>query len=154
MRAAMSSGKRILYSRLRSYAVFFDCGRRGMAAPNPGIYGDERGQYLTPLASDHNPLFQLPIPRKRGKPKSSVLVPLRKPGMRLHTMSRTLRQLHYYTVPGAGRQAGMGRSQSYRAAEAGLIPVERDGKFMLVPKATWDRKLKRLGLLKQNAAPR
>jgi len=73
--------------------------------------------------------------------------------MRLDTMSRKIRQLHYYTVPQAGAQAGLARTQSYLAAENGLIPVERDGKLMLVPKAVWDRKLKRLGLLKQSAAP-
>jgi len=39
---------------------------------------------------------------------------------------------------------GMGRSQSYRAAAAGLMPVERSGKFMLVPRQRWDRKVKRL----------
>jgi hypothetical protein len=72
--------------------------------------------------------------------------------MRFETMSRKIRQRFYYSVPGAGRQVGMGRSQSYRAAEAGLIPVERDGKFMLVPKTVWDRKRKRLGLLMQSAA--
>jgi hypothetical protein len=65
--------------------------------------------------------------------------------MRLDTMSRKLRQRFYYSIPTAGRKVGMGRSQAYRAAEAGLIPVERDGKFMLVPKGTWDRKVKKLG---------
>jgi hypothetical protein len=39
----------------------------------------------------------------------------------------------------------MGRSQAYRAVDEGLIPVERDGKLMLVPKGTWDRKVKKLG---------
>jgi hypothetical protein len=65
--------------------------------------------------------------------------------MRFETMSRAIRRRFYYSVPGAGRKVGLGRSQSYRAAEAGLIPVERDGKFMLVPKQIWDRKIKRLG---------
>ena len=65
--------------------------------------------------------------------------------MRFESMSRKVRQRFYYSVPKAGRQVGLGRSQSYRAAEAGVIPVERDGKIMLVPKQRWDRKVKRLG---------
>jgi hypothetical protein len=65
--------------------------------------------------------------------------------MRFETMSRAIRRRLYYSVPGAGAKIGLGRSQSYRAAEAGLIPVERDGKFVLVPKQVWDRKIKRLG---------
>ena len=64
--------------------------------------------------------------------------------MRLETMSRKLRRLSYYTVPEAGAQVHLKRSQSYRAAEAGVIPVERDGKFLLVPRRRWDRKVKRL----------
>ena len=64
--------------------------------------------------------------------------------MRFETMSRKVRQHFYYSVPGAGKLVGMGRSQSYRAAAAGLMPVERSGKFMLVPRQRWDRKVKQL----------
>jgi hypothetical protein len=39
---------------------------------------------------------------------------------------------------------GMGRTQAYRAAAAGLMPLERAGKFMLVPRQRWDRQVKRL----------
>jgi hypothetical protein len=64
--------------------------------------------------------------------------------MRFDTISRKIRRLRYYTVPDAGRKVGMGRSQAYRAAAAGLMPVERSGKFMLVPRQRWDRKVKQL----------
>jgi hypothetical protein len=64
--------------------------------------------------------------------------------MRFATISRKVRRRRYYTVPDAGRKVGMGRSQAYRAAEAGLMPIERSGKFMLVPRRRWDRKVKQL----------
>ena len=64
--------------------------------------------------------------------------------MRFDTMSRKVRQRHYYSVPDAGKKIGMGRSQAYRAAEAGLMPVERAGKFLLVQRKRWDRIAKRL----------
>jgi hypothetical protein len=66
--------------------------------------------------------------------------------MRFETMSRKIRHRSYYSVPDAGRKVGMGRSQSYRAAAAGLMPLERAGKFLLVPRQRWDRKVKQLGL--------
>jgi hypothetical protein len=50
----------------------------------------------------------------------------------------------YYRVPTAGKKAGWGRSESYRQAEAGVIPTERFGKLLLVPKRRWDRKVRRL----------
>jgi hypothetical protein len=59
-------------------------------------------------------------------------------------LSRTLRQRHYYPVPSAGAKIGLKRTQSYEAAWAGEIPTERVGKFLLVPRARWDRKVKRL----------
>ena len=59
-------------------------------------------------------------------------------------LSRTLRQRHYYRVPGAGAKIGLKRTQSYEAAWAGEIPTERMGKFLLVPRRLWDRKVKRL----------
>jgi len=64
--------------------------------------------------------------------------------MRLEAISGKLRRRFYYTVPGAGGMIGLGRSQSYEAAEAGQIPTERIGKFLLVPRKPWDRKVKRL----------
>ena len=64
--------------------------------------------------------------------------------MRAETMSRKLRQLNYYTVPDAGSQVWLKRTQSYEAAEAGVIPTERHGKLLLVPRKPWDRKVKRL----------
>ena len=64
--------------------------------------------------------------------------------MRVESISRKVRQRFYYSVPEAGRKIGLGRSQSYRAAELGQIPAERDGKFLLVPRKPWDREVKRL----------
>jgi hypothetical protein len=59
-------------------------------------------------------------------------------------MSRVVRRLHFYEVQEAGGQIGLKRSGSYTAAKAGLIPTERHGKFLLVPKRKWDRQVKRL----------
>jgi hypothetical protein len=64
--------------------------------------------------------------------------------MRYEVLSSVLRRRFYYTVPDAGRRIGLGRTQSYRAAERGDIPAQREGKFLLVPKEIWDRAVKRL----------
>jgi hypothetical protein len=58
--------------------------------------------------------------------------------------SRILRPRYFYTVGVAGLQVGYSRTQAYRAARAGIIPTERYGKLLLVPKQKWDRKVKRL----------
>jgi hypothetical protein len=63
---------------------------------------------------------------------------------RLESISRKVRQRFYYSVPAAGAKIELGRSQSYRAAEDGLIPTVRKGKFLLVPRKPWDRTVKRL----------
>jgi len=63
---------------------------------------------------------------------------------RLESISRKVRQRFYYSVPVAGAKIELGRSQSYRAAEDGLIPTVRKGKFLLVPRKRWDRTVKRL----------
>ena len=59
-------------------------------------------------------------------------------------MSRKLRQRFYYKVEIAGAKAGLSRSESYRAAWRGDIPVERFGRLLLVPRKQWDREVKRL----------
>jgi hypothetical protein len=59
-------------------------------------------------------------------------------------LSRKLRERFYYSIPVAGAQAGYSRSESYRAANRGDIPTERDGKFRLVPRTRWDADVKRL----------
>ena len=64
--------------------------------------------------------------------------------MRLESISSKVRQRHYYSVPVAGAKIELGRSQSYQAAQDGLIPTVRDGKFLLVPRKRWDRMVKRL----------
>jgi hypothetical protein len=66
--------------------------------------------------------------------------------VRFHSMSRKLRRRFYYSVPTAGGQVGLKRSQSYAAAEEGLIPTVRHGKFLLVRKDRWDARRKQLGL--------
>jgi hypothetical protein len=63
---------------------------------------------------------------------------------RLKTISREMRKRFFYAVPVAGAQIGLSRSGSYRAAEMGLIPTERDGRFELVPRQPWDRRVKKL----------
>jgi hypothetical protein len=59
-------------------------------------------------------------------------------------LSRKLRKRHYYMVPAAGAQVGYSRAESYRAAERGDIPTEKDGRLLLVPRKRWDRIRKQL----------
>jgi hypothetical protein len=47
-------------------------------------------------------------------------------------------------VPVAGAKLGYGRSESFRAADRGEIPTKRFGKFRLVERALWDRKVRLL----------
>jgi hypothetical protein len=63
---------------------------------------------------------------------------------RLEIMSRTVRNRLFYSIPDAGSQVGLKRSQAYIAADAGEIPTVRRGRFRLVPRIPWDRKVKRL----------
>jgi hypothetical protein len=53
-------------------------------------------------------------------------------------LSRKLRKRFYYMVPEAGAQVFYSRAGSYRAADEGVIPTEKHGKFRLVPKKQWD----------------
>jgi hypothetical protein len=59
-------------------------------------------------------------------------------------LSRKLRQRFYYSIPVAGAQVGWSRAESYRAAERGDIPTEKNGRFLLVPPKRWDRIAKRM----------
>jgi hypothetical protein len=71
----------------------------------------------------------------------------RKPRMRARRpeiISREVRKRFYYSIPEAGRLVGLGRTQSYRAADLGQIPTEKHGKFLLVPRGVWDREVRRL----------
>jgi hypothetical protein len=54
-------------------------------------------------------------------------------------LSRKLRSRFYYSIA----QVGWGRSEAYRAARRGDIPTEKNGRFVLVPRKQWDRKVKR-----------
>lgn len=47
-----------------------------------------------------------------------------------------------YSVPQAGKKAGLGRNAAYAAARRGEIPTIRIGKRLLVPRAAWDRILR------------
>ena len=62
----------------------------------------------------------------------------------IRSASKRLRRRFYYSVPMAGKKIGLGRSGSYQAARAGLIPTQKDGKFLLVQRGPWDREVKRL----------
>jgi hypothetical protein len=55
-----------------------------------------------------------------------------------------MRARYFYKVPEAGKKIGLNRSEAYRAVSRGEIPGERHGKFLLVPKKTWDRRVSRL----------
>jgi hypothetical protein len=64
---------------------------------------------------------------------------------RLRALTLKARGKAYYTVAEAGARVGLGRTQSYVAADEGLIPTERHGeKLLLVPKRPWDRRVRRL----------
>ena len=58
-------------------------------------------------------------------------------------LSRKLRLRFHYSIPVAGAQVGWGRSEAYRAARRADIPTEKNGRFVLVPRKQWDRKVKR-----------
>jgi Helix-turn-helix domain len=47
-----------------------------------------------------------------------------------------------YTVPEAGRMAGLSRNSAYAAAERGEIPTVNFGRLLRVPAAAWDRILR------------
>ena len=49
--------------------------------------------------------------------------------------------IRVYTVPEAGRMAGLNRNKSYEAAKKGEIPTIGFGRLLKVPAAAWDRKL-------------
>jgi hypothetical protein len=50
----------------------------------------------------------------------------------------------FLTVPAAGRQVDWSRAESYRRAEDGTIPTEKDGKFLWVPAQRWAKQVRRL----------
>jgi hypothetical protein len=58
-------------------------------------------------------------------------------------LSRELRRRLYYSVPTAGAKVGWSRSESYRRAAAGDLPVEIDGGLLLVPKKPWDKRVRK-----------
>jgi hypothetical protein len=64
--------------------------------------------------------------------------------MPAEVVSRILREQTFYTVEDAGRQLGLTRTPAYLAAAEGVIPTERYGKRLLVRRALWDEKVKRL----------
>jgi excisionase family DNA binding protein len=64
--------------------------------------------------------------------------------LRAETVSRKVRERHFYTIEQAGKLVGLSRSGAYRAVERGQIPTEASGKFLLVPRLLWDRKVKKL----------
>jgi hypothetical protein len=59
-------------------------------------------------------------------------------------LSRKLRQRFYYSITAAGAQVGWSPAESYRAVHRGDIPVEKNGRFMVVPSKKWDRIAKRM----------
>ncbi|MCK1437070.1 hypothetical protein [Bradyrhizobium sp. 15] len=46
-----------------------------------------------------------------------------------------------YSIPEAGKRAGLGRNAAYAAARRGEIPIIRFGSKLRVPAARWDRLL-------------
>jgi hypothetical protein len=58
-------------------------------------------------------------------------------------LSRKLRRRLYYSVPAAGAKVGWSRSESYRQAATGGLPIEADGGLLLVRKKPWDRRVRK-----------
>jgi excisionase family DNA binding protein len=54
-------------------------------------------------------------------------------------------RLVYDLWPEAGKMLGLTRNATYEAAKRGDIPVIRIGKLLRVPKAAFDRMLKKVG---------
>lgn len=67
-------------------------------------------------------------------------------------ISRMIRKKFFYTVQVAGEPLGLSRAQAYRAVALKQIPVERHGRFLLVPKRKWDPMVKRL--LREGPSPK
>ena len=61
-------------------------------------------------------------------------------------VSRALRRRFFYSIPGAGRPLGLGRTASYDAARQGVFPIEQYGRLKLIRRTVWDAELKRLKL--------
>jgi hypothetical protein len=61
-------------------------------------------------------------------------------------LSQRMRRRAYYTVERAGAMEPLcwSRTESYRGVDRGDIPVERDGRFLLVPRRLWDAEIKKL----------
>jgi hypothetical protein len=49
------------------------------------------------------------------------------------------RKLDSYAVEEAGAEIGLSRAGSYRAAQRGDIPTEKNGRFLRVPRRRWNR---------------
>jgi hypothetical protein len=58
--------------------------------------------------------------------------------------STFLRRRYFYSVEDAGAKVGLSRTQAYRAVDAGAIPTERYGRYLLVRKSVWDMEVRRL----------
>jgi hypothetical protein len=82
----------------------------------------------------------LPQARTMARPEVSG----KKTGTAELHLGRKLRRRLFYTVPDAGRLLGWSRSESYRRAQSGDIPVETDGGLLLVPRKEWNRRVRRL----------
>jgi hypothetical protein len=52
---------------------------------------------------------------------------------------RRFSRLDSYAVDEAGAQIGLSRAGSYRAAQRGDLPTEKDGRFLRVPRRRWNR---------------
>lgn len=63
---------------------------------------------------------------------------------RLGLLHRILKRRQYYSIAEAGEKIDLNRAQSYKAARLGEIPVEQQGRLMLVPRRAWDAKVRRL----------
>src|SRR5689334_20962434 len=82
--------------------------------------------------------------KRKARRKVATGVPVARPSGDTIIRSPAIRRKFFYSVAEAGAQVHLSRSGSYRAVKRGEIPVERDGKFWLVPRQKWDRRVERL----------
>ena len=73
--------------------------------------------------------------RKSGRARS------KKPKAAQARVPPSERGTHAYSIPQAGRMAGLSRAASYAAAKRGEIPTEWFGDRGIVPKGPWHKKL-------------
>jgi hypothetical protein len=77
----------------------------------------------------------------KGTTASKPKTPAKAPKARIRMAMPRPRGEFGFTVPEAGRMIGLSTGSAYKAARNGEIPTVRIGSLLVVPKASWLRKL-------------